>query len=403
MFQAALQCMDPSAATPKGFAVLDGVPARSLPPVARPAGPALLPASYLRLLVEIMAERGVEPRLLLESSGLSLSQLTQPGLRIRADEAARIALRASGLSGADGLGFELGLRLQPTTHGPLGYALLCCPSIEAAVELMLRFTPLRQPFFEFQVGVEADRLVLQLRDLQQVGRLRHCFHEILLVGAARTLELLLGEAGPACELWFDCAEPRYYANYRERLPPLRYGMPATQLRLPLALLQRRPPMADASALRAALEACEREQVMVAADSMSQRVLAQLQSMPGVYPGLETVAARLCVSPRTLKRHLAKAGTTYQELLDGQRQRAAMRLLARPELSLRKIGELLGYGDPSSFTRAFRRWNRKTPAQARSELGSSAIVGAAEPVLLARTHGPPRAEPTAFAIHQGSCS
>jgi len=370
MSQAVPQQTNPSAATPKGFCAAP-FPLQPLPRSTNAA--AVLPASYLRLLVEIMGERGVDPQQLLAPTGLSLPQLLQPGLHIRADEAARVAMRAIGQSGAAGLGFELGLRMQPTVHGHLGYALLSCASIEAAVELMVRFVPLRQPFFDVQVTIDVECMVLQLRDVQDVGRLRTSFQEILLAGMARALDPLLGGVS-AFELWFDGAEPAYAAVYRERLPPLRYGMPATQLRLPLALLPRRPPMADAGALRVALEACEREQVMLVADSMSQRVLALLQATPGIYPGLETIAARLCVSPRTLKRHLSKAGASYQALLDGQRQRAAAGLLSRPELSLRQIGEMLGYGDPSSFTRAFRRWCGRTPAQARKELGPSVIVG-----------------------------
>jgi len=363
---------NPSAATPKGFCA---APISSLQPLPRRTNAAaVLPASYLRLLVEIMGERGVDPQQLLAPTGLSLPQLLQPGLHIRADESARLAMRAIGQSGAAGLGFELGLRMQPTVHGHLGYALLSCASIEAAVELMVRFVPLRQPFFDVQVSLDAECMVLQLRDMQNVGRLRTSFQEILLAGMVRALDSLLGGSS-SLELWFDAVEPAYAAVYRPQLPTLRYGMPATQLRLPLALLPRRPPMADAGALRVALDACEREQVMLVADSMSQRVLALLQATPGVYPGLETIAARLCVSPRTLKRHLSKAGASYQALLDGQRQRAAMGLLSRQELSLRQIGEMLGYGDPSSFTRAFRRWCGRTPAQARKELGSSVIVGA----------------------------
>lgn len=356
----------------------------------------LLPVAYLRLLIDIMTERGMEPRQLLARAGLTPAQLLQSELRVRVDDAARVARQAIEATGDAGLGFELGLHMQPTIHGPLGYALLSCASIQSAMELMIRFAHLRQPFVSLRVVTEQDCVVLQTQDLQDLGRLRRMFYESLLVAIARTVGLLLGESAPDCELWFDGPEPSYYPAYRERLPRLRYGMPAIQLRLPLALLQRRPLMADAGALRAAIEACEREQLLTSTDSLSQRVLAQLQATPGVYPGLEVVAARLCVSSRTLKRHLNKAGTTYQGLLDGQRHRAAMSLLGRPELSLRQISELLGYGDPPSFTRAFRRWCGKTPAQARNEFRTGAIVGpgnaAAPGRAVARLARPPRISP-----------
>jgi AraC-like DNA-binding protein len=96
-----------------------------------------------------------------------------------------------------------------------------------------------------------------------------------------------------------------------------------------------------------------------------RVRAELALGAAGYPDLPELAARLHTSSRTLKRRLARHGSGFQILLDQARHRDALRLLRNPDLEIRQIAAVLGYKDPPSFTRAFRRWTGQTPHQARA--------------------------------------
>ena len=73
---------------------------------------------------------------------------------------------------------------------------------------------------------------------------------------------------------------------------------------------------------------------------------------------------LGVSPRSLQRRLAAAGTGFRELLEQVRADLAWRQVARTDLSFARVAELLGYDSQASFTRAFRRWYGVTPREAR---------------------------------------
>src|SRR4030095_1315997 len=93
--------------------------------------------------------------------------------------------------------------------------------------------------------------------------------------------VLLGEPRPEGELWFDWPEPDYYARFRDRLPPVRFAMPSVQVRLLASYLDRRLIMPDASAMRNAVEKCEREQALSdGPDNLLERVRAQLPPGPG---------------------------------------------------------------------------------------------------------------------------
>ncbi len=75
---------------------------------------------------------------------------------------------------------------------------------------------------------------------------------------------------------------------------------------------------------------------------------------------ELVAAPFNMSPRHLRRKLSAVQTTYERLLDEVRMEMAIRLIREARLSLGRIAFELGFLDPSSFTRAFRRWTGMSP-------------------------------------------
>jgi AraC-like DNA-binding protein len=82
------------------------------------------------------------------------------------------------------------------------------------------------------------------------------------------------------------------------------------------------------------------------------------------PALGAIATKLAVSPRTLQRRLREEGTSYGELLDLLRREFATRLLRERKLAVYEIAFLLGYAEPSTFHRAFRRWTGRSPQQFR---------------------------------------
>lgn len=82
------------------------------------------------------------------------------------------------------------------------------------------------------------------------------------------------------------------------------------------------------------------------------------------PSLEGVAAELGISARTLQRHLADLGFSYNAVADEVRQSAAGLYLEQPDIAISEVAYLLGFSDQSAFNRAFKRWTGLTPKQFR---------------------------------------
>jgi AraC-like DNA-binding protein len=93
-------------------------------------------------------------------------------------------------------------------------------------------------------------------------------------------------------------------------------------------------------------------------------LALSETMCGARPAIANVAKSLGMSARTMQRRLAELGTTYQDVLDDVRQRAARRLLGSTDLGMGEIAFVLGFEEVNSFMRAFHAWQGTTPAKWR---------------------------------------
>lgn len=83
------------------------------------------------------------------------------------------------------------------------------------------------------------------------------------------------------------------------------------------------------------------------------------------PSIAWAAARLGLSQRSLQRHLERRGLTYSDVVDGTRYEIAASLLCDTRLDIARVGAMLGYRDPSSFSRAFMRWAGCAPRTFRT--------------------------------------
>jgi AraC-like DNA-binding protein len=101
-------------------------------------------------------------------------------------------------------------------------------------------------------------------------------------------------------------------------------------------------------------------------TVGRRVRAELLRRVRVgLPPIEEVARTLGVGPRTLQRQLKEEGLCYATLAEEVRARLAGEYLNDPALTISEIAYLLGFSEPSAFSRAFRRWTGRSPQAFRS--------------------------------------
>jgi AraC-like DNA-binding protein len=97
-----------------------------------------------------------------------------------------------------------------------------------------------------------------------------------------------------------------------------------------------------------------------------------------------VVEHLGMSGRTVSRRLHEAGVSYKSIADDARKELANEYLRAGRLSVREISRLLGFADPSTFNRAYRRWFGEAPERRRGDAEISHANQRTLPVAGSRT-------------------
>ena len=80
--------------------------------------------------------------------------------------------------------------------------------------------------------------------------------------------------------------------------------------------------------------------------------------------MDRMAAEMGMSRQTFYRRLKEEGTTFGALHDDLRRRMAVDYLSARKVSVNQTAYLVGFSEPSSFVRAFRRWTGQVPSAFR---------------------------------------
>jgi len=330
-----------------------------------------LPAVYGLFLVTLLLDHGHSEADILAGTGLTRTQLQEHTRRIRGEQYVVMLANGLRLSGPT-ICYELGLRSQLTLHGFVGFGLASCGTLREAITLSQRYMQARVPLFTSHISQDGDQVVVDLSATVPMGPLyEYVFTSVLVELCSLFSRLIAGHREPSnwrTEIWVPFAEPSYYAAWRERLPRFRFDQVGTQIRFPVASLDQTIATANPVSVQLAIDQCEQELVRLQQGSnLRSRVCRQLVCQDGHYPDLATVASQLCLSERTLKRHLQAEGLNFQALLDSVRESDSRRLLANRALSVEQVAQAVGYNEPANFTRAFRKWTGKSPRDYRHGL------------------------------------
>lgn len=91
-----------------------------------------------------------------------------------------------------------------------------------------------------------------------------------------------------------------------------------------------------------------------------------RSLPGGDLTVDSLAAQMGISRRTLQRRLGRFGVSFKQMLQDVRQQQSRRYLDDPRLAVTEIALLLGYSDQASFSNAFKSWCGCAPTEYRQQ-------------------------------------
>jgi AraC-like DNA-binding protein len=256
-----------------------------------------------------------------------------------------------------GLGIKIGQHYRPEVFGIWGYAILSSPTFGAALKVAADFANLsfiiapidlddgsQPPLLTFDtagLSPPVARFVLERqltvlanfsdRILPNTSLSRFSFQTRLTdPDVATTIEDLLG-----LSVVLDCD---------------RDAVTFTRQFLGQSL-----PRHDPAIMRDCLEQCRALMRLegdadTAASSVSERVLMAIEMDSTIL----SVARKLDMTERTLRRRLSEEGTSFRQILTDARLAVGHELLSTAGLDVSTVAWRAGYAEPSSFVRAFSK-------------------------------------------------
>jgi len=334
-------------------------------------GHAYVSLGYVTPLLDYLREQGrpVEP--VMERLGLDESDLASQTRMIGiAREKAAFEL-ASAMTADPDIGLHVGERVRLSCLGILGHLLLTCASLEEALMIQKRFGRLTRNIGHLSYGHEGEWYYLALYQPDGSPQRQRQHIERLLAGTVAIVRELAGHHLSPDRIGFPFPAP---ADSREQQRffrcPIEYNTRELRCYFSPADMRRSLP-GGSPELRQALEAEATRQLHALsglptdADPRIATLKAYIaDKLRDGVPELGVAAQALGTSPRSLQRLLESRKTHYSEIIDEVRRDIALVYLKEQDLSLVDIAIELGFGDQSSFNRAFKRWFNSTPGDYR---------------------------------------
>ena len=330
--------------------------------------------SYAKVLVDLLESRHLSVAEILHHTGIDAGVLTQVDGRVSAREFVRLVRNGLQLTEDPNLGVWFGLQLKISTHGYLGLAALSSATLGEAIQMAVKYAATRLSLLRVSYWESGDEAVIQIDCAVPMELdLERFLLQTVFTSLGVISENLIGQLPEPLEVlctYEDHPDPVILERFAGRRMP-KFNQAVNQIRLPASFLRIPLDMSDPASHQLMEAQCRRElEAIDAGADLLLKVRQLISAQPGRFPKLEEVAEKCFMSSRTFKRRLADLGTSYQELLDSERQKRAMEYLKHTSKTVDEIALLLGYNDPSNFGRAFKRWLGATPTQYRNQQSPS---------------------------------
>lgn len=321
---------------------------------------------YVRAALGGARRLGIDPVPLLQRARIPPLLLGDDRARVTPEQFARLVRALHRATGDEFLG------LAPSPSRPGTFAMMCyacvgCRDLESALDRAVRFYGLFPDGPDLALEQHGGEAVFAVRnDLGEHPEGRFLAECLVLVWH-RLASWLIGRRIALHRASFACPAPPYAAEYGVMFGcPVHFGAQRTGAVFDARWLAA-PVVRDERSLEGLLRHApfdllsRREYGTTVTEQVRQAFVRALrEGHPARLPEVAQLAARLAVSPATLRRRLEAEGTSYQRLKDQVRREAAIAGLAEGRMPIAELAARLGFSEDTAFHRAFRRWTGTTP-------------------------------------------
>ena len=328
-------------------------------------------AGYAKAVVELAVARGADARRLAELSGFNLEICGNPDDRVPSAIFKALMRTAASLCDTPGFALHFGAESRFQDISIVGLIAHASSNMAEAFDQMNRFARLA---IEVEGHDTGDRFAIVRKDgrvwVEDRRRNPNDFPELSESTFARFIwntARNMGDVPFAKHVCFTHPEPAYSTEHARILKvAVTFDCEWNAIEIHESWLSLPLPHSNRYVFGLFTDRGEQllEELLEAKSLRSKVEAALIGLLHTGNLGMAHIGQQLGLSPTTLYRKLKAEGATYDGLVDQLRHRMALHYLAGKRASVSEIAYLVGFSDPASFSRAFKRWTGTSPGSAR---------------------------------------
>ncbi|WP_114781694.1 AraC family transcriptional regulator [Botryobacter ruber] len=329
-----------------------------------------LSAPSVNLLLHVLRLKGQDVEALCQQAGLDPVLLQDVNGRVPVEQMQALWQAAIAATGDPDLALHVGEAVNPTSAGIIAYVMMNAPTLHESLRKLCKYQDIVCEAIRTSLEVQQGEALVKLQVISSfLENPRHALDSEMII-YKNAFEALVGQPVPIKQVLFVYPKPESIAEHQRLFAPatLVFDAPYSGFVLDASCLQL-PVVTANEELNMVFEQYAREYLQRLKEPKTvrervQREIAQL--LKGEEPGINTVARNLAMSVRSLQSRLKEEGVTYQALLDEVRKEIALRHLHDNQNTIADIAYLLGFAEPSVFSRSFKKWTGLPPGLYRQE-------------------------------------
>jgi AraC-like DNA-binding protein/predicted hotdog family 3-hydroxylacyl-ACP dehydratase len=305
--------------------------------------------------VDLAQTLGVSPLEQLRRVNISPACLTNPDTMIPVSAFIELMENTAQAAGVENFGLRMAEGRQISNLGPLAVVLRSQPTMRKALEAIRDYAHLQAEAVTLLFEEEDGVLIIREELVPDNPDPTRQATELALGVLYRTLRVLLGNEWRPTSVCFRHSPPADLSVHRRIFDTrLQFNSNIDGIICRAAILDDPLPNYDpetARYLQKLLDVLDTQPVQSATDKVRQLIWLLL---PTGRCSVEVVAQHLGLDRRTLHRHLQRDGQSFSDILDSVRSDLAIKYLTQYHRPLKDLAELLGFSEPSAFSRWFNR-------------------------------------------------
>jgi AraC-like DNA-binding protein len=330
--------------------------------------PTILGTMLLPITQELQ-KRGFDAVEIMSHAGIDPGKLANPDWRITSSAFQGLMRRCIDLTEDEAFGLCAAEQLQPQVLHGLGLGWLASDTVYDGLRRFVRFGKLVTSIADLELEETDDLVLLRMRAIADPPPdYEYAVRDYAVGFTVKMCRLNLGHFLAPVKIEIARPKPREPERWEYMLAGrVEFDQEATRVIWSRSDIKDKLVTGDPDLARA-----NDEQAAACIDSFRnssfarkvvEKIVARLSDGP---PDLQLIADDLFMSGRTMQRKLKDEDVSFNELLQDCRLQLAKNHLRLHHRSVVEVCYLLGFSEPSAFSKAFKRWTGQTPAEYRNE-------------------------------------